>query len=85
MYPFNVHKWVLKPRLKNLDKLMYFAGNERLQKTKREEDEKFHNRARFHRLRNFAIVRNFANLEISTLQQPKPTFCYTCKTEEKIH
>ena len=28
--PFNVHKWVLKQRLKNLEKLMYCAGNERL-------------------------------------------------------
>ena len=45
---------------------MYCAGNERLQRMKREEDEqcvqkKFRNRAKFHKLRNFA------NLEISTL------------------
>ena len=47
---------------------MNFVGNERLQKTKREEDEqwaqevvKFRNRAKFGRLRNFS------NLEISTL------------------
>ena len=37
--PFNVHKWVLKLGLKNLEKLMYCAGNERLQKTNREEGE----------------------------------------------
>ena len=37
--PFNVHKWVLKLGLKKLEKLMYCVGNERLQKTKREEDE----------------------------------------------
>ena len=35
--PLNVHKWVLKLGLKNLEKLMYCVGNERLQKTKREE------------------------------------------------
>ena len=28
--PFNVHKWVLKLGLNNLEKLMYCAGNERL-------------------------------------------------------
>ena len=39
VYPFNVHKWVLKLGLKNPEKLMYFVGNQRLQKTKREEDE----------------------------------------------
>ena len=53
--PFNVHKWVLKLGLKNLEKLMYCSGNERLQKTKREEDEqrlqkKFHNHAKFRML-----------------------------------
>ena len=37
--PFNVHKWMLKLGLKNLEKLMYCAGKERLQKTKRGEDE----------------------------------------------
>ena len=63
---------------------MYFAGNERFQKTKKEEDEqyahkRFCNHVRFHRLRNFS------NLEISTLKQPKPLFYYTCKTENKIH
>ena len=68
--PFNVHKWVLKLGLKNLEKLMYCVGNERLHKTKKEDDEqctqkKFHNRAKFCR------SRNFANLEISTLQQMK--------------
>ena len=40
---------------------MYFARNERFQKTKKEEDEqcahkRFRNRARFHRLQNFATV-----------------------------
>ena len=35
----NVHKWMLKLRLKNLEKLMYCAGNERFQKTKKEEYE----------------------------------------------
>ena len=28
--PFNVHKWVLNLGLKNMEKLMYCAGNERL-------------------------------------------------------
>ena len=36
-----LNRWVrvLKIGLKNLEKLMYCVGNERLQKTKREEDE----------------------------------------------
>ena len=57
--PFNVHKWVLKVRLKILEKIMYCAGNERLQKTKREEGEqcaqvvKFRYHAKFRKPRNF--------------------------------
>ena len=81
--PLNVHKWVLKLGLKNLEKLMYCTGNERLQKTKREESEqcaqkKFCNRAKFARLRKFA------NLKI-LLCSKSPAFCYTYKTENKIH
>ena len=73
--PFNVHKWVLKQGLKNLEKLMYCVGNERLQKTKREEDEqcahkKFCNRARFHKLKNFS---NLEFLHCSKLNLPSAT------------
>ena len=68
----------VKVGLKNLEKLMYLAGNERLQKTKKEEDEqcvqkKFRNRVKFCRLRKFPLCSKC------------PTFCYTCKTENKIH
>ena len=64
-----------------MEKLMYCVGNERLQKTKREEGEqcaqkKFRNRAKFRSLRNFA------NLEISTLQQ-KPCLLLHLQNREK--
>ena len=37
--PLNVQKWVLNLGLKKMENLMYCAGNERFQKTKREEGE----------------------------------------------
>ena len=81
--PLNVHKWVLKLGLKNMEKLIYCAGNERLQKMMREEV----NNAR---IRNFATVRNFAGCENSKtwkflLWRKSPAFCFTCKTKNKIH
>ena len=38
---------------KNLEKIMYCIGNERLQKTKREEGEQCTQVAKFHKLTNF--------------------------------
>ena len=81
--PFNDHKWVLKVGLKILEKIMYCARNERLQKTKREEGEhcaqvvKFRNHAKFRKPQNFNSAAKALPSTIPAKQRTK--FLRICK------
>ena len=86
--PFNLHKWVLKLGLKNLEKLMYCAGNERLHKTKTEEDEqcaqkKFCNRTKLRNPMKFCKPVNFYTtvkaLPSATPAKQRTKFMRKCK------
>ena len=77
--PFNVHKWVLKLGLKNLEKLMYCVGNERLQKTKREGGRlhEISQVAKFCKLGNFYTATKALPSATTTKQRTK--FMRKCK------